>query len=1313
MTLSSDRRVARWVLSLIVIALGVVAAGRLPVGYLPQQSFPEATVSLRLGEERDIDVLAADALLDLESALRSVGAVQSFRASVTSWGAEYRVRFVPGVDLRAKVARLDAELGRLRRRLPELSRLEVRRGRFGEEDRQLVLWLTDDVSGSEVSALRDRLSRLVETRSVVLAGASVPTLRIEPKARVSSGDLRAQVEGAFETTSLGAFRKGSEVLPVRERALEDRSPLEQLPVTLAGGAVLPLRAVAEMQWVEEAPEWRVRLGGRDGRALFVTPGTGRSLIRLLRAVRKELDDAGLSEQAFVLDENVRAQEELRMMLWRTFGSSWILCTLVGLFSGHRAAWFLVAPVACSSSLNLVLLARVQLDVGTVIGLLVGLCAAPLVLVARQTRARPMAVVAGVTLTTTLLVLAVGLSAGVLAPLLSPAAMALAASAVAASWAALLPPLGGWGGFARVATGGAALLRYCLSRGWTVALLGLALTAVLLILFGGALRPRSSDLSPPRDDLALDLLFAQGTSLQRAGDLVAAVEGQLLEDPRFARVWSRWSERGGVVLASVVPPERARARLQRLARELEGALHAIPVALRVRPLGTGGARGEPLRFRPGLESEPETDETASTYRFLLRGSRVDRLVASEITLRERLAREGIRARELVNQWGPPVDVLELRPRRIESSARVKRAVDVLRSRMLYPRPRRYPGTSDVGLQVRGPEAPPTATELPSRAELERWVSGAGDEEPLRFVMQDVVAPSQVLRENGRFVLPLDLRMRWAPPLRVEKRLGVHRILEQVRLPAGVEVARPSLSRYRWHAERWHMVSVMLALPALLVIAGVIWSNGLFAPALSTLPAVLAAALAAALFSWSPFGADELSLLAFAGSLCVTLPVSWVLSNRLLRAASRFGVRGVYRRCAPHASAALSAAAAAFGPLVLAVAWADAERFVWVPALLVAGATGLVLLGSQWTLVPVLAVALEAGRALRSPESRARAHPEHWAQDGGAPRLTVKKLSKVYPPKGLRRAATEGPDDRARHDGFHALKSVDLDLLPGVIGLLGPNGSGKTTLLRLLCGLLEPSRGRILYRGTAVEPLNLPAYRRGIGFLPQGFNAYEGLTARAFLGYWALERGLSGRSARAEVERVLELVGLEDRADKRVRDLSGGMRRRIGIARSLLGDPAILIIDEPTTGLDLESRQRLRETLLDVAADRIIVFSTHIASDIAAIAHRVVVLHRGRLAFDGSLGEMITQGDGRVVSAVVPDAELAELSRGHRVTTRVRTREGVRVRLVLAPGAPAPAGASRVAPDLEEAYLALMAGLEQGDEGPGDGYGALLDMSLDRR
>jgi ABC-2 type transport system ATP-binding protein len=259
---------------------------------------------------------------------------------------------------------------------------------------------------------------------------------------------------------------------------------------------------------------------------------------------------------------------------------------------------------------------------------------------------------------------------------------------------------------------------------------------------------------------------------------------------------------------------------------------------------------------------------------------------------------------------------------------------------------------------------------------------------------------------------------------------------------------------------------------------------------------------------------------------------------------------------------------------------------------------------------------------------------------------------------------------------------------VIGLLGPNGAGKTTLLRILTGLLLPTRGVVRFGGVEVRPETLADYRRRIGFLPQEFNAYAGLTAAQFLDYWALERGMTGASPRAaEVGRLLAIARLETHANRKLRDFSGGMRQRIGIARAMIGDPPLLVVDEPTTGLDIEARAHFRELITTLAKERIIILSTHIASDVEATAARLLLLAGGHLVWDGTPEALIARARGRVFETIAGEAEARELTRQHRITTRVRLAKGVRLRGIVAQGETLPSAA--VTATLEEAYLAEIA------------------------
>ena len=196
---------------------------------------------------------------------------------------------------------------------------------------------------------------------------------------------------------------------------------------------------------------------------------------------------------------------------------------------------------------------------------------------------------------------------------------------------------------------------------------------------------------------------------------------------------------------------------------------------------------------------------------------------------------------------------------------------------------------------------------------------------------------------------------------------------------------------------------------------------------------------------------------------------------------------------------------------------------------------------------------------------------------------------------------------------AVDRISLRLHRGVFGLLGTNGAGKTTLMRMLCGILQPTSGTITFDGMDVRE---EGYRAILGYLPQDFGYYPEFTAMDFLLYMAALKGLPRQSAKRKAKELLELVGLQDMGRKKIKTFSGGMKQRLGIAQALLGDPQLLILDEPTAGLDPRERVRFRNLIETLGQSRIVLLSTHIISDIEHVAHRVLMMREGRLVFEGS-------------------------------------------------------------------------------------------------
>ncbi|MFI1380796.1 ATP-binding cassette domain-containing protein [Embleya sp. NPDC020886] len=274
------------------------------------------------------------------------------------------------------------------------------------------------------------------------------------------------------------------------------------------------------------------------------------------------------------------------------------------------------------------------------------------------------------------------------------------------------------------------------------------------------------------------------------------------------------------------------------------------------------------------------------------------------------------------------------------------------------------------------------------------------------------------------------------------------------------------------------------------------------------------------------------------------------------------------------------------------------------------------------------------------------------------------------------------------GKRAVAGVTLRLEPGLLGLLGPNGAGKSSLMRIIATVTRPTSGRI--RFDDVDVLADPdALRRSLGYLPQDFGVYPNLGAREFLGYLAAAKGLSARSARARIEELLEAVNLADVGKRPLGKFSGGMLRRVGIAQALLADPRVLVVDEPTAGLDPEERVRFRHLLAELAVDRVVLLSTHIVSDVESVASDIAVLAAGTLLRRASPERLLHEVRDVVWEMTVPQDQVSA-ARGRWVVSRmVRTAAGVRLR-VLAPRQPADS-AVPVVPDLEDAYLAIVSGL----------------------
>jgi ABC-2 type transport system ATP-binding protein len=284
------------------------------------------------------------------------------------------------------------------------------------------------------------------------------------------------------------------------------------------------------------------------------------------------------------------------------------------------------------------------------------------------------------------------------------------------------------------------------------------------------------------------------------------------------------------------------------------------------------------------------------------------------------------------------------------------------------------------------------------------------------------------------------------------------------------------------------------------------------------------------------------------------------------------------------------------------------------------------------------------------------------------------------------ATSNLGKQYRRD-FWGLKEFSLEVGPGILGLLGPNGAGKSTFMRMLATITKPTEGTITWNETDIVK-SPDTLRAVLGYLPQDFGIYPNLTAIEFLEYMAAIKGLNGNGTKKRIDELLQVVNLVEAAKRPLGGYSGGMKQRVGIAQALLNDPQLLIVDEPTVGLDPEERVRFRNLLSDLSGERIVILSTHIVSDVEATATRIVLINKGLLLREAAPEDLLKELDGKVWEWTVSSDDLTTLKGKHIVSGTIRRSDGVQVRVVSE--SKPEANAQNVSPNLEDAYLYFIGG-----------------------
>lgn len=273
------------------------------------------------------------------------------------------------------------------------------------------------------------------------------------------------------------------------------------------------------------------------------------------------------------------------------------------------------------------------------------------------------------------------------------------------------------------------------------------------------------------------------------------------------------------------------------------------------------------------------------------------------------------------------------------------------------------------------------------------------------------------------------------------------------------------------------------------------------------------------------------------------------------------------------------------------------------------------------------------------------------------------------------------------GFWGLKDFSLEIKPGILGLLGPNGAGKSTFMRMLATITKPTDGSIKWND--IDIVKSPDTLRDVlGYLPQDFGVYPNLNAVEFLEYMAAIKGLNTTSARKRIDELLQLVNLVEAAKRPLGGYSGGMKQRVGIAQALLNDPQLLIVDEPTVGLDPEERVRFRNLLSDLSGERIVILSTHIVSDVEATATRIALVNKGQLLREDAPENLLKELENKVWEWTVRSDDLSALKQKYIVSGTIRKSDGVQVRMVSE--SQPEVNAQSVSPNLEDAYLYFIGG-----------------------
>jgi len=1268
------RGLTRRVLAAGLVALGLAAAWRLPLRTFPEPRYPTLALDLALATPRMPAEVSRLWVVPLEAALHAVGGVRSVAASVEANGAHLVAELAPATDVDTKAARLSGPLRSLRRRLPEGSSLTVDTAARAAGQVTAVVWISGPRADAILEAAARRLRLQPGINAVTTLGSwerhthvAVPPGR--PEAAELARRIRDTVADRLDTHRLGTTERRGRRQPVVDGDAEQR-PLADLPID-SGDGVLPLAAVAAVETRLEPPQTRVRFAGRPARALIVRREPSTSPLRADAILRTTLAAVVSGDgRAFVSWSEAAPLHQLLLRGALALLAACLLLAAAGAWMvGPRGLEITLAPLlGVAAAANLLWLAGIPVDTASATAsLLAVVVALPLALL-RLTAptARFLSTAALAAVLAAFLPLVNSFAGGEIRWSLGVPAFTFFLT-VAGSCASLLllpGPLAVRRGSGRRS---GAPLRRSLRDPATALLAGLALAYALLVVAGPALAQHTRPVPRNPADLTIHLILASGSSAQRSEREVVAVEHFLATSPLVVRQWSVIQAQDSFVFVELTPRGRRPEGRTRLEADLHATVATSAQLDVVAGTGSAAAAGAPSASADRFSTAWDPAD-ASFYRVVLRSADLASLDEAYRRVVLRLGSLDVGGAE-ISGWDRPALQLQLAPRAGVTSDEWQPWIARLARRASPPQPlvlSRHPRselTVGVGPERR-PWVPPRLDDLlevPSRVV-------AGHTGSALFAVEERLVHPRVARLDGRFVVPLTVRPRQLSEARRRERIErIEAALAELPLPAGATVDLPDRTAGAASAGPGGGWPFAILAALLLLAAATVRTGTLAGPLVVLLPAALAVLAPAFWILWTLGRSDGTTVIALAGAVVLTGATAVDLVAAVARTPGDAGMpAAVYRSFRARLAISVGGSVVAVGTLLPLAVGSEPLRSAWtVPA-------GVMALGTAagtaavYLLLPAGLAALHLARRRWSQDARHRRRPAAWTTPAGPPRLAVRNLVKVYA------------------NGHRALRGIDLVLEPGVVGLLGPNGAGKTTFMRTLVGLLQHTRGQVRFRGVTVDVHNQASYRSHIGFLPQELHAYPGITGEQFLELWAIEKGIrSAGERRREIARVLELVELGEHADRRVRGYSGGMQRRIGIAQALLGEPPVLVVDEPTAGMDLESRLQLRRVLQRAAAGRIVLISTHLISDVDALANRLLFLYAGRLFYDGPQSGFVAAAPGGVSELVVAAERLDELRGRYRVTRQVHRTDGVEVRLLTREPADQPG--TPVEPTLEEAYL----------------------------